>query len=182
MPIVNLNRPGMAIRAESEPHIEVHKFRSGAVAGAAFLAIVLQAFLSYRFARADLLELPFLVTLYFGLSRRNPNTGLLLGMVIGLLQDAVSGVAIGLYGIAKTLVGYGASTFGARLDVDHPISRLLLTFLFFHFHHVVLATVKRLILAEPEVFFSVNLFVASLANAVLALALFSLLDRLRKSS
>ena len=151
---------------------------------AAFLAVVLQAFLQVYVPRATLLELPLLVTLYFGLSRRNPNTGLLLGMGIGLLQDAVSGteVPVGLYGIAKTFVGYGASSIGGRLDVEHPLARFCLAFLFFHLHQVVFAFTKRLLLAQPEALFSLNLLLASLLNAGIAVALFPLLDRLRKSS
>ena len=60
------------------------------------------------------------MTIYFALSRRNPSSGLLLGMVIGLLQDSLSRTPIGLYGIAKTLVGYLSSSIGARIDVEHP--------------------------------------------------------------
>ena len=170
----------MVVRAHPEPHVEVHKFHTGAVAGVAFAALVLQAFLPIYFSRASLLELPLLVTLYFGLSRRNPSTGLVLGMVIGALQDAVSRLPLGLYGIAKTVVGYAASSIGARLDVEHPLSRFTLAFLFFHLHQGVFAVTKRLLLAEPETFLSLPLLLASLVNAALAVALFPLLDRLRK--
>jgi len=98
----------MALRAQVEQHIEVHKYSWFAILVTAFLAVVLQASLPAYFPRAKLLELPLLVTLYFGLSRRNPSTGLLLGMAIGLMQDAISRTYIGLYGIAKTMVGFGA--------------------------------------------------------------------------
>jgi rod shape-determining protein MreD len=172
----------MVLRAEPEPHIEVYKFSFWVVSGVSFLALVLQAFLPVYFQLAAMLELPLLVTLYFGLSRRNPATGLLLGMTIGLLQDGVSRLPIGLYGIAKTVVGYGASSIGGRLDVEHPISRFFLAFLFFHLHQAVFASTKRLLLAEPEAFFTMQLLLASLVNAVLAVLLFPLLDRLRKPS
>jgi len=172
----------MALRVEHETHIEVHKFPVLAVLGTAFLALVLQAFLPKYLPRAsEWLELPLLVTLYFGLSRRNPATGLLLGTSIGLLQDAVSGGFIGLFGIAKTFVGYGASSLGARIDVEHPIARLVLTFLFFHLHQIVLALCHRLLMGEPEAFFSLALLMAAIINASISLVLFPLLDRLRKS-
>src|SRR6266403_5194233 len=102
----------------TETHIEVHKFRAGAVAAVAIFALVIQALLPVYFPRADILDLPLLVTIYFGLSRRNPSTGLLLGTFIGLLQDSLSGptVPLGLYGIAKTIIGSLASSIGARLD------------------------------------------------------------------
>jgi rod shape-determining protein MreD len=172
----------MAIRAATEPHIEVYKFHPGAVAGSAVVALALQAFLPIYFRRADLLELPLLVTIYFGMSRRNPAAGLLLGTVIGLLQDSLSRLPIGLYGIAKTIVGFAASSIGSRLDVEHPLSRFLLTFLFFHLHQAVFAITKRLLLAQPEAFLTLPLLLASVVNAVLAVGLFSLLDRFRKPS
>ena len=176
----------MEIREGIETHIEVHKFHTGAVAGATVLALVLQAFLPIHFSWTALLELPLLITLYFGLSRRNPSTGLLLGTVIGLLQDSLSYAPkahpLGLYGIAKTLVGFVASSIGSRLDVEHPLSRFALTFLFFHFHQASLALIKRLLLAQHEPFVTVPLLIASLVNAALAVGLFPLLDRLRKPS
>lgn len=170
----------MALRDQVEQHIEVHKYAFLAVWGVVFLALLLQASLPVYFPRASLLELPLLVTLYFGLSRRNPSSGLLLGMTVGLLQDAISRIPIGLYGIAKTLVGFGASSIGARLDVEHPFARALLTFAFFHLHQVVFAATRGLLLQEREVFFSTELLIASLLNAALSVLLFPLLDKLRK--
>jgi len=174
----------MEIRTASEPHIEVHKFHVGAVAAAAIVSLVLQAFLPIAFAPAKLLELPLLVTVYFGLSRRNPAAGLLLGTVIGLLQDALSSgrSPIGLYGIAKTFVGYAASSIGSRLDTEHPVSRFLLAFGFLHFQQAVIAVTRRLLLAQSEPFVTKSLLIASLVNAALAVVLFPLLDRLRKRS
>lgn len=170
----------MALHDQVEQHIEVHKYAFLAVWGAVFLALLLQASLPVYFPRASLLELPLLVTLYFGLSRRNPSSGLLLGMTVGLLQDAISRIPIGLYGIAKTLVGFGASSIGARLDVEHPFARALLTFAFFHVHQIVFASTRGLLLQESEVFFSTELLIASLLNAALSVLLFPLLDKLRK--
>ena len=105
-----------------ESHIEVHKFRSGAILISALLALIIQAWLPLHFTRVALLDLPLLVTIYFGLSRRNPSTGLILGALIGLSQDSLSGptVPLGLFGIAKTVIGYLASSIGARLDTEHP--------------------------------------------------------------
>ncbi len=172
----------MEIRAARESHIEVHKFPTGVVAAVAIVALVLQAFLPIRIATAKLLELPLLVTLYFGLSRRNPAAGLLLGTVIGLLQDGLSSgrSPIGLYGIAKTFVGFAASPIGSRLDPEHPVSRFLLALGFFHFQQVVIAVTKRLLLAQPEPFATKSLLIASMVNAFIAVGLFPLLDRLRK--
>ena len=56
------------------------------------------------------MDFPLLITIYFALSRRNPSSGLLLGMVIGVAQDSLGHTPIGLYGIAKTVVGFTASS------------------------------------------------------------------------
>ncbi|HUE42558.1 MAG TPA: rod shape-determining protein MreD, partial [Candidatus Sulfotelmatobacter sp.] len=119
-----------------EAHIEVHKFRGGAIAAATIVAMFLQTAVPVHFPKFAILDLPLLLTIYFGLSRRNPSTGLLLGMIIGLLQDSLSGptVPIGLYGIAKTIIGYLASSIGARLDTEHPVARFALTVIFFGVH------------------------------------------------
>src|SRR5437870_3220121 len=81
---------------------------------------------------------------------------------------------IGLYGIAKAFVGFMASSIGSRLNVEHPISRFVLAVGFFHFHQGVIALTKRLLLAQHEPFLTTPLLIASLVNAVLAMALFPL--------
>jgi rod shape-determining protein MreD len=166
-----------------ESHIEVHKFRPGSVAAATILALVLQAFVPVYFPGTAILDLPLLITIYFGLSRRNPSTGLLLGMAIGLLQDSLSGptVPLGLYGIAKTVIGYLASSIGARLDTEHPAARFALTILFFGLHQGIMVLTRRILLAQPEPWFNLHLAISAAINAVVAVFLFLLLDRLRKS-
>jgi len=166
-----------------ESHIEVHKFRTGAILISTLLALVTQAWFPLHFTRATLLDLPLLVTIYFGLSRRNPSTGLLLGTVIGLMQDSLTPtVPLGLYGIAKTIIGYLASSIGARLDTEHPAARFALTAGFFIIHQAVVALTRRILLAQPEPWFTFHLFGAALLNAIIAVLLFVLLDRLRRPS
>ena len=172
----------MSTRAQVEQHIEVHKFYGGAVVAMAFLALVFQAFLHKFGGRAEFVELPLLVTIYYGLSRRNPVSGLLLGTAIGLLQDGLSHMPIGLYGISKTCVGYLAASIGSRIDVEHPLSRFAFTFLFFEFHQAVLSTTQWLLLAQKPVYISPRLAAAALVNSVVAVFLFPLLDHLRKPS
>jgi rod shape-determining protein MreD len=167
-----------------ESHIEVHKFRAGAIVIATLLALLIQAWFPLHVAKAAILDLPLLVTIYFGLSRRNPSTGLLLGMVIGLLQDSLSGptVPLGLYGIAKTVIGYLASSIGARLDTEHPAARFALTAAFFVGHQGLIALTRRILLAQPEPWFDMHLALGALINGLVAVFLFLLLDRLRRPS
>ena len=168
----------------TETHIEVHKFRGGTIIGTLIFVLFLQAFLPLYVPKALILDLPLLITIYFGLSRRNPSTGLLLGMAIGLVQDSLSGptVPLGLYGIAKTIIGYLASSIGARLDTEHPAARFALTAGFFVTHQGLIVLTRRMLLAQPEPWFNMHLAVGALVNALVAVFLFLLLDRLRKPS
>jgi rod shape-determining protein MreD len=172
----------MAAYSPTDSHIEVHKFRIIAVIGVTLAALLIQSFLPVHFPRARMLDLPLLITLFFGFSRRNPSTGLLLGMVIGLAQDSLARSQIGLYGISKTLTGFMASSFGSRIDVEHPLSRLALTLAFYIFHQGAYTLTQRLLLAKPEAFFTTHLLIAAGVNALIAVALFPLLDKLRLPS
>lgn len=165
----------------SESHIEVHKFHGGTILLCVILALILQAFLPVYITKASILDLPLLITIYFGLSRRNPSTGLLLGTFIGLLQDSLSKTPIGLFGIAKTVIGYLASSIGARLDTEHPLARFALTAAFFALHQGIVVLVQKLLLAQPQPWFTMRLLVACIFNAILGVVLYHFLDRLRKS-
>ncbi|HTZ32736.1 MAG TPA: rod shape-determining protein MreD [Methylomirabilota bacterium] len=167
-----------------ETHIEVHKFYPGAILIVAAAALVLQASMPVYVPKLSILDLPLLVTIYFGLSRRNPSTGLLLGTAIGLAQDALSGptVPLGFYGIAKTVIGFLASSIGAKLDTEHPAARFALIFGFFVLHQAILVLVRRLLLAQPEPWFNVHLAIAAGVNAVVGTVMFVGLDRLRRNS
>jgi rod shape-determining protein MreD len=173
----------MSAGMRSDGNVEVHKYYGGTALAVAFLSVVLQAFL-HKYGRwSELVDLPLLVTIYFGVSRRNPVTGLLLGAGIGILQDALShDNPIGMYGIAKTIVGYVASSVGARIDTEHPASRFALVLAFFYFHQAIYAFTERVLLNRPTPFFSLRLLVGSLVSAAFSVILFAILDRLRRSS
>jgi rod shape-determining protein MreD len=177
-----MNETTYDLRSSAESHIEVHKFRAGTIVGTLIVIFFLQAFVPKYFHSLAILDLPLLVTIYFGLSRRNPSTGLLLGMAIGLLQDSLSGVPMGFYGIAKTIIGFLASSIGARLDTEHPAARFALTVFFFVLHQGILVLERRILLAQPETWFTMQLGIAALINAVVGVLLFAVLDRLRKPS
>jgi rod shape-determining protein MreD len=164
-----------------ESHIEVHKFHGGAILLSVIFALLLQSFLPVYLTRTSILDLPLLITIYFGLSRRNPSSGLLLGTLIGLLQDSLSKTPLGLFGIAKTIIGYLASSIGARLDTEHPAARFALTAAFFVLHQGIVVLVQRLLLAQPQQWFNMRLLIACLVNSIVGVLLYFLLDRLRKT-
>jgi len=53
------------------------------------------------------------------------------------LQDSLTIHPLGLYGISKTVVGYGASSLGVKIDVENAGSRFLVTLFFYGVHEVV---------------------------------------------
>jgi rod shape-determining protein MreD len=166
-----------------ESNVEVHKYYGGTVIVASFLALLCQVFL-HKFGRwAELIDLPLLVSIYFGVSKRNPVSGMFLGALIGIVQDALSHDGpIGMYGIAKTIIGYLSSSVGAKIDTEHPASRFGLVFILYHFHQAILAVTERALLNQPARFFTPRLLLNSAVTAATGVLLFSLLDRLRRRS
>jgi rod shape-determining protein MreD len=122
------------------------------------------------------------VTVYFALMRRSPVQGTFIGAFVGLAQDSLSKIPLGMYGIVKTLVGYFAASVGLRFDVDHAFIRLLLGFFFFFFHQFFIWVLSRALLGQQVDFDPSRTMVLGLLNAVVGLFLFHFLDRLRETS
>src|SRR5258708_21085172 len=110
----------------SREEIEVHRFSWPVSIGIPLLAIFIQVF--FRLSFLKVLDLPLQVTIFFAVSRRRPVPGMITGALIGTFQDAWTGQPLGLFGIAKTIIGHLASSLGVNLDVAHPVSRFLLHF------------------------------------------------------
>ena len=144
-------------------------------------AILFQVYVPLFFQFLSFLEMPLLVVVYFALMRRNQVGGLLVGALVGLAQDSLSKNPLGMLGIVNTLVGYFAASVGLRLDVDHPLIRLLLAFFFFLFHQFFYWLLAHALLGQQLAFeFQRTLFLG-LLNAVVGVALFHFLDKLRKA-
>jgi rod shape-determining protein MreD len=144
------------------------------------MALFLQAFVPLRLPFFNILDLPLLVVIFFAVARRSPVTGLLTGAVIGLLQDALTHHPLGVYGIAKTVVGYGASSLGVKLDVENAGARLLVTLFFYVIHEIVYFTVARGLVGLTMQWSWGHELGSALANAVLAVVLFFFLDRFKQ--
>ena len=170
----------MPITYTSEEQIEVYRFSVPVTVGVPLLALFLQAFLPRRFPFLAYIDLPLLVTIFFAMARRNPISGLLTGAVIGLVQDSLGGHPIGLYGIAKTVVGFGASSLGVKLDVENAGARLLLTLGFYLVHGVVYFTVARGMVNMTLNWSWGWSVLAGLANAMLGVVLFWFLDKFKQ--
>lgn len=145
-----------------------------------FIALLLQTVLPVRLPLARLFDFPLLVTIYFAVGRRNKIFAIVLGTVIGLAQDALSSSLIGMFGMAKALVGYLAATASVKFEIEDVFGRLALTASLVLFHGLVLAVLHRVLLDPPPPFQPLALAASTLANAGLGLALYLALDRMQK--
>ena len=170
----------VAAHPRSREQVEVYSFSWPVAILSPLLAVFLQAFIPIKLHFFDVFDLPLLVTIYFAMSRRNPITGLLQGSIIGLVQDSLTRDMIGMYGIAKTLVGFVASQLGAKIDSDNPGSRFLITLTFYLGHQAVYFMVARGLVRQPIDWHWAHELLGGVANALLAVFLFAVLDRFRQ--
>lgn len=156
----------------------VWRFRSLLWLPIPVIGILFQVYSPLVIPRLAFLEAPLLITVYFALTRREPVPGLLVGAAIGLVQDAFSHNPIGLFGIAKTLVGYLAGSLSQRVDVDNLVIRFLAGFVFFFFHQFLYWALASALLAQKLAMDPVQTVVMSVLNALVAVPLFAALDKL----
>jgi rod shape-determining protein MreD len=171
----------VAITYTSREQIEVYRFSLPVAIFVPLLAVFLQAFIPHIVpAFSSYFDLPLLVTIFFAMARRNPVSGLLTGAAIGLAQDALGSHPIGVYGIAKTFVGFGASSLGVKLDVESVGTRLLVTTTFYVIHEVLYFLIARGMVRLDLHWSWPHELGAAIANAVLGVFLFALMDRLKQ--
>src|SRR5262245_14333375 len=93
------------ILLSSQREGQVSRFRAWVMLVVPLCAILFQVYVPLIFQFLGFVEMPLLVVVYFALMRRNPVGGLFVGAIVGLAQDSLSKVPLGMYGIVKTLVG-----------------------------------------------------------------------------
>jgi rod shape-determining protein MreD len=140
------------------------------------VAIGLQSFVTLHFARFSILDLPLLVTIYFGIVSRSPIAATLAGTIIGVAQDALTHRPIGVNGIAKALVGYLAASLGVRIDTESHLTRLLLGFVFTVLNSALFLLITRRLLAVEVDWSWLQELIRGVVNAVVGVGLFALLD------
>jgi rod shape-determining protein MreD len=165
----------------STEQVEVYRFNIPTAVLIPLIAVFLQIFVPLKLHFFSIFDLPLLIVIFFAVARRSQISGMLTGAAIGLLQDALTpSMPIGVYGIANTVVGYGASSLGVKIDVENAGSRLLVTLFFYFVHEVVYFAVARGMVGLTLHWSWPHEFGGAVANALLAVALFAVLDRFKQ--
>jgi rod shape-determining protein MreD len=144
------------------------------------LALVIQSFLSLYLAVVHFLDLPLLVVIYFGLTRRNPIEGIFIGALVGMAQDSLSRGPIGMLGSAKTVIGYVTSFVSVQFAVEHRGVRAVTIFILYYLHFFLIYFFGTLTLGQPPALGWINRLIAALVNTIVGVLLFEVLDRFRK--
>jgi rod shape-determining protein MreD len=165
----------------SRGEFEQYSFSPFVTVGVPFILILTQAFYPKVFPRLIVLDLPLIAVIFFAVARRNPIWGALTGASIGLLQDALTGLPIGINGMANTIIGYAASSIGLQVDVENITTRILMNFGFSMLQSALLFGIERYLLglAAYKVLWLHELYRAVL-NTLVAIPIFLLLDTTKR--
>jgi rod shape-determining protein MreD len=166
----------------SREQVSVYEFSWPVIVFVPLIAVLIQIFIPVKLRFMPIVDLPFMVTIFFATARRNPITGCLTGCFIGLAQDLFAGPnhPLGMYGIALTVVGYLASSLGVKIDVENPGSRFLITFGFFGVHQGVYWVVAHQMLRQSVEWNWSHTAISALANAIIGIFVYKLLDRFKQ--
>jgi rod shape-determining protein MreD len=164
---------------DSHREVEIHRYPLLVYVLVPLVALVLQAWLPRVIGPHIWFDFPLLITIYFAMARRSPIQGTLMGLVMGLLEDALSHHAIGMNGIAKTIVGFLAASVGVRIDVESPTIRVILTFLLSLLSSGIYVFIFRILLGLTLEWSWFNEIFRAFGNALIVFVLFHLLDRLQ---
>ena len=166
----------------SRRELEQHSFPPAVTLLVPLAAIVLQALLPKPFPRLAILDLPLIVTLFFAVSRRNPVAGTLTGAAIGLLQDVLTAQPVGVNGMAKSVIGYIAASIGVQVDVENITTRIVINFGFSLLNSMLLFLINRRLLGLPDFHILwLHELVRAVVNTVVAIPIFLLLDRFKRT-
>ncbi len=167
------------LTATSRRELEVHRFPALVYALVPLAALVLQAWLPRVMGRYAWFDLPLVVVIYFAMGRPSPIQGTVMGCILGIFEDALTQHPIGINGVAKTLIGFLASSVGIRVDVENHTVRVLLTLALSLASSGIYFFVFRILLGLSLAWNWLDALLVAIGNTVLALILFPFLDRFR---
>ena len=164
----------------AERPIAVYRVHPATFWASLFAALLLQTFVPLVLPPTRLFDLPLLAVIYFALLKRKRIFGTILGMGVGLLQDALSHEYTGMFGMAKTLVGYMAAWGSVQFNLEHILPRFFLTGTLIFVHGLILLGLRRALLGVPLPSQPLDLLSSVMVNVALALIVFQMLDRFKQ--
>lgn len=172
----------MAMRSYTSRHeLEQYAFHPAVAVLVPVVAVLLGALLLKWFPRAGMVDLPLIVTIFFAVARRNPISGTMTGALIGLFQDALTHQPLGIFGMAKSLIGYMAASVGVRIDVENPMTRAMMAFGFSLVQSMLLYLIRSRLLGTTGLqVLWLHELLRAIANTILAVPVFLLLDRTKR--
>ncbi len=164
----------------SRRELDQYGFHPSVTILAPLVCLVLQSLLPKTFPRLAILDLPLLTTVFFAVARRSQIAGTITGTVIGLFQDGLTNHPFGVFGISKGIVGYLAASVGFAVDMDNPVNRGLITFVFSLLQSLLLFMITRWLLNDPTVRLApLHELIRAVANTAVGVPLYFLLDRFK---
>ena len=142
------------------------------------LALALQTTIARYVARGTIaVDLVLVVVVYVALMSGSV-AGLLTGTVAGLIQDSLSTGLIGIGGLAKSIVGYVAGIVGTQFIVTQPLPRFLVFFVATIAHQAITIGLSAVLGERPFGIPYAAIAGEALANAVVGVAAFQLMELL----
>ena len=146
--------------------------------------VVVQGILAYRFRVFESFDLPLIYCVFYGFTRSKPVASVFLGGALGLLQDSLSGVAMGTNGFSKALLCFAAASTSLKFNVDQAITRVFALFLF-TLANGLLVTILELAMGTGDAVLRgglMDLMLSGVFNTLLGLIMFGFRDRKRHAA
>lgn len=142
--------------------------------------VVVQGILAHRFRVVAYFDLPLIYCVYYGFTLNRPMASVFIGSILGLMQDSLSGVAMGTNGFSKTVLCFAAASTSLKFNVDQGITRIIALFLF-TLANGLLVNILGLTMGTGHGAFGgtrvMDLVVSGVFNTLLGLMMFGIHDR-----
>jgi rod shape-determining protein MreD len=149
------------------------------------LIVVVQGILAHRFLVFRVFDLPLIYCVYYGFTRNRPVPSVFVGSFLGLMQDSLSGAAMGTNGFSKALLCFAAASTSLKFNVDQPVTRAAGLFLFTLADGllVTILTMTTGALERPLYGTSfIDLVLSGIFNTLLGLVMFGVRDRFKDAT
>jgi rod shape-determining protein MreD len=149
------------------------------------LIVVVQGILAHRFRFFHVFDLPLIYCVYYGFTRSKPIPSVFIGSILGLMQDSLSGAAMGTNGFSKALVCFAAASTSLKFNVDQPFTRAFGLFLFTFADGLVVTILTTTMGALDRPGYGtrfVDLTLSAIFNTLLGLIMFGVRDRFRNAT